>query len=45
MGGSKEEMLMVANPTLKAFYEETGYEMQCDKICGQAFKTLAEPVS
>ena len=26
--------------TLKAFYEETDYEMQCDKICGQQFKTL-----
>ena len=26
--------------TLKAFYEETDYEMQCDKICGQRFKTL-----
>lgn len=26
--------------TLKAFYEETDYEMQCDKICGKQFKTL-----
>jgi len=26
--------------TLKAFYEETDYEMQCDKICGQRFETL-----
>ncbi len=26
--------------TLKAFYEETDYEMQCDKICGQRFKTV-----
>jgi len=25
---------------LKAFYEETDYEMQCDKICGQRFKTV-----
>lgn len=28
--------------TLKAFYEETDYEMQCDKICGQRFETIAE---
>ena len=28
------------DPTLKAFYEETGYEMQCDKICGQRFETV-----
>jgi len=28
--------------TLKAFYEETDYEMQCDKICGQRFETLKE---
>jgi hypothetical protein len=28
--------------TLKAFYEETDYEMQCDKICGQRFNTLDE---
>lgn len=26
--------------TLKIFYEETDYEMQCEKICGQQFKTL-----
>jgi hypothetical protein len=84
MGGSEEEMLMVAgfagglglsgsgcgalaaavwknalihnrkktgksanidpniDPTLKAFYEETDYEIQCDKICGQRFQTLDE---
>lgn len=30
------------DPTLKAFYEETDYELQCDKICGQRFKTLEE---
>jgi len=28
--------------TLHAFYEETDYEMQCDKICGQRFQTLDE---
>jgi hypothetical protein len=28
--------------TLKAFYEETDYEMQCDKICGERFNTLDE---
>jgi len=28
--------------TLKAFYEETDYEMQCDKICGRRFETLDE---
>ncbi|NOR34358.1 MAG: hypothetical protein GQ579_06725, partial [Bacteroidales bacterium] len=28
--------------TLKAFYEETDYEIQCDKICGQRFETIAE---
>jgi hypothetical protein len=28
------------DPTLKAFFEETDYEMQCDKICGQRFETL-----
>ena len=84
MGGSEEEMLMVAgfagglglsgsgcgalaaavwknalihnrketgksasydpntDPTLKAFYEETDFEMQCDTICGQRFQTLDE---
>ncbi|MEA3462769.1 MAG: C-GCAxxG-C-C family (seleno)protein, partial [Bacteroidota bacterium] len=28
--------------TLNAFYEETDYEMQCDKICGQRFETIEE---
>jgi hypothetical protein len=28
--------------TLKAFYEETDYEIECEKICGQQFKTLDE---
>ncbi len=28
--------------TLKAFYEETDYEIQCEKICGQRFNTLDE---
>ncbi len=84
MGGSEEEMLMVAgfagglglsgsgcgalaaaiwmhalihnrkqdaktasfepgtNPVLNAFYEETDYEIQCDKICGQRFNSLDE---
>lgn len=28
--------------TLKAFYEETDYEMQCDKICGRRFETMDE---
>ena len=30
------------DPTLKAFYEETDYEIQCEKICGQRFNTLEE---
>ena len=84
MGGSEEEMLMVAgfagglglsgsgcgalaaavwknalihnrketgksanydpntDPTLKVFYEETDYEIQCEKICGRRFQTLDE---
>jgi len=28
--------------TLKAFYEETDFEMQCDKICGRRFETTDE---
>ncbi len=28
--------------TLKAFYEETDYEIQCDKICGKRFETVKE---
>ncbi len=31
-----------SNNTLKVFYEETGYEMMCDKICGRHFTTLEE---
>jgi hypothetical protein len=31
-----------SNGTLKAFYEETDYEMMCDKLCGQRFSTLDE---
>ena len=31
-----------SNHTLKAFYEETDFEMRCDKICGRHFTTLAE---
>jgi len=30
------------DPFLKAFYEETDYEMQCDKICGRRFESLEE---
>jgi len=30
------------DPTLKAFYAETDYEIQCDKICGRRFETLEE---
>ena len=30
------------DPALIAFYEETDYEMQCDKICGQRFNSLEE---
>ncbi len=30
------------DPTLKVFYEETGYEIQCDKICGRKFETVDE---
>ncbi len=25
---------------LNAFYQETSYEMECDKICGQKHRTL-----
>ena len=28
-----------SNETLKVFYEETDYEMMCDKICGQRFSS------
>lgn len=28
--------------TLKAFYEETDYEIECNKICGQGFESLEE---
>ena len=28
--------------TLKAFFEETDFELQCDKICGKQFKSLEE---
>jgi hypothetical protein len=28
--------------TLKAFYEETDYEIECNKICGRRFETLDE---
>ncbi len=28
------------DPTLMAFYEETGYEMECQSICGKRFDTL-----
>jgi len=31
-----------ADPTLKAFFEETDYEMQCETICGQRFESLEE---
>ena len=31
-----------SNETLKVFYEETDYEMQCDKICGRSFNSLDE---
>lgn len=31
-----------AEKILKTFYEETDYEILCDKICGQSFKTLEE---
>ena len=31
-----------SNDTLKVFYEETDYEMMCDKLCGQKFNTLDE---
>lgn len=31
-----------SNLILKAFYEETDYEMMCDKICGKHFKSLDE---
>ncbi len=30
------------NLTLKAFYEETDFEMECSRICGQQFKTPEE---
>jgi hypothetical protein len=28
------------DPTLKIFFEETDYELECEKICGQGFNTL-----
>ena len=28
-----------SNPTLMAFYEETGYEMECEKISGRQFES------
>lgn len=31
-----------ADLTLKAFYEKTDYEIECNKICGQRFETLDE---
>jgi len=31
-----------AERILKAFYEATGYEMECSKICGQRFNTIDE---
>lgn len=31
-----------SSPTLKAFYEETDYEMMCDKICGRKFFSMEE---
>jgi hypothetical protein len=31
-----------SNDTLKVFYEETDYEMMCDKICGKRFSSLEE---
>lgn len=30
------------DPTLKIFYEETDYEMECELICGQRFESLEE---
>jgi DNA-directed RNA polymerase subunit RPC12/RpoP len=30
------------NPTLKVFYEETDYEMECEKICGRKFESLED---
>lgn len=30
------------DPTLKMFYEETAYEMECKLICGQRFESLEE---
>ena len=30
------------NPTLKAFYEETGFEMECSRICGKQFHSPEE---
>lgn len=30
------------NPALKVFYEETDYEMECEKICGRRFETCED---
>ena len=30
------------DPTLLAFYEESDYELQCEKICGRRFDSLEE---
>jgi hypothetical protein len=32
----------VAGRILKAFYEATGYEMECSKTCGRRFETIEE---
>ena len=31
-----------ADPTLKVFYEETDYEIECEKICDRRFDTLED---
>lgn len=42
--GTKESASFDPNtdPTLKTFYEETDYEIECENICGRQFKTLKE---
>jgi len=30
------------NPVLNTFYEESDYEMECSKICGQSFESLED---
>lgn len=41
-GGKSASFDPSTDSTLKVFYEETDYEIACEKICGQGFNTLDE---